>query len=263
MSQSSPPTQRVRPILRWPGSKSRMLKHILPMIPPHVCYCEPFAGSLAVLLAKDRAEVEIVNDINGNLVALYRNLQFHLPALIGELNWFLSSRENLHDFIAQPGVTELQRAARFLLVNRTSFGGNMHSFGVAKTSGGGVNFEHKTIAGLLGRARERLNGVVVENIPYERCFANYDSRESFFFLDPPYLETRQSAYESWKAADMRQLRSRVEKLKGKWILTLNDVPLNRELFSDCHLQTTVCKNRLANNRKHPEMKLGELIITPQ
>ena len=75
-------TKTIRPILRWPGRKTRMLKHRLPLIPEHVCYCEPFAGSLALLLAKPRSQVEIVNDMNGDLVALYRNLQYHLPELL-------------------------------------------------------------------------------------------------------------------------------------------------------------------------------------
>jgi DNA adenine methylase len=48
-------TKRTKPILRWQGSKTRMLKHILPLITPHVCYCEPFFGGGAVLFAKERA----------------------------------------------------------------------------------------------------------------------------------------------------------------------------------------------------------------
>ena len=102
---------RPRPIVKWAGGKSRLLKSIMPLIPAHVCYCEPIFGGGAVLYAKDRAKVEVVNDINGNLVSLYRNLQFHLPALLEELEWLFASRQNLHDFIAQPGLTELQRAA--------------------------------------------------------------------------------------------------------------------------------------------------------
>ena len=255
--------KKVRPVLRWPGSKSRLLKHLLPLVPPHVCYCEPFAGSLAMLLAKERSSVEIVNDLNGNLVALYRNLQFHLPALSAELDWLIASRQNLHDFIAQPGLTELQRAARFLLVNRTSFGGNMHSFGVAKTAGGGVAFDKTVLKNVMGPVRDRLNGVVIENISYEWCFGNYDSTDSFFFMDPPYLETKQRAYASWTEADMRLFRQRVEKLKGKWVVTLNDAPFNRELFSDCHITATVTQNRCGNVRTNPKLTLGEIIITPK
>lgn len=73
--------KRVRPLLSWPGGKSRLLKKLLPMIPPHVCSCEVFGGSLAWTLAKERSQVEIVNDINGDLVALYRNAY----ATFGEL----------------------------------------------------------------------------------------------------------------------------------------------------------------------------------
>ena len=255
--------QRVRPILRWPGGKSRMLKRILPMIPPHVCYCEPFAGGLAVLLAKERSSVEVVNDLNGNLVALYRNLQYHLPALLSELNWMFSSRQNLHDFIAQPGLTELQRAARFLLVNRTSFSGNMHSFAVVKTRVGGAAYDRALTGKLLQIAHKRLDKVVVENIPYERCFSNYDSTDSFFFLDPPYLNAATAAYKGWTEQQMREFRRRVEKLKGKWLVTINDSPLNRELFSDCNLEPVVTQNRLCNSRTHGDVKFGELIITPK
>ena len=252
-----------RPFLRWPGGKRRMLKLILPRIPKHVCYCEPFIGGGAVLFAKERSPVEVINDFNDTLVALYRNLQFHLPALEAEIDWLFASRKNLHDFIAQPGLTEIQRAARYLFVNRTSFGGNMHSFGVAKTKGGGVDFRKDIVAKVLGQARERLNGVVVESTSYERCLANYDSKDSFFFLDPPYMNCKQAAYKSWDAADMRKFRKHVEKLKGKWLVTVDDSPLNRELFSDCCIEPVKTKNRLANNRTHAALEFGELIIEPK
>lgn len=255
--------KRVRPILRWPGGKSRMLKRLLPMMPPHVCYCEPFAGGLAVLLAKERAPVEVVNDLNGDLVALYRNLQFHLPALLQEVNWLFASRKNLHDFIAQPGLTELQRASRFLLVNRTSFGGGGKSFGVAKTPGGGVGFDRKVVGELLAQAHERLDRVVVENLPYERCLSLYDSKDTLHFIDPPYLNAPTKAYQGFSEEQMRELRKRIERLKGKWIVTVDDSPLNRELFSDCELQAVSSQNRLCNNRTHSQVRFGELIITPQ
>jgi DNA adenine methylase len=253
----------VRPVLRWLGRKSRLMKHLLPLVPEHVCYCEPFAGSLAMLLAKPRAKVEVVNDLNGDLVALYRNLQFHLPAVSAELDWLFSSRKNFADFLQQPGLTELQRAARFLLVNRTSFGGNMNSFGVAKTAGGGVGFNKQVLGAVLGPVKERLNGVVIENISYERCFGNYDSKDSFFFIDPPYLGTVQKAYASWTEDDLRLFRKRVGKLQGKWVVTLNDVPFNRDLFAGCNILATETQNRLGNNRTSKGKILGEIIITPQ
>jgi DNA adenine methylase len=252
-----------KPILRWQGSKSRLLKQIMPLMKPHVCYCEPFFGGGAVLFAKDRSPVEVINDINGNLVALYRNLQFHLPALLAELEFLQAGRQNLKDFVSQPGVTDLQRAARFLLVNRTSFGGNMNSFGVAKTKGGGGGFDRNILGSLLGKAHDRLNGVVVENISYERVFKNYDSRDTQFFIDPPYEEATNGAYAGWSKKQLTDFRQAVAGLKGNWIVTLNDSPLTRELFSGCNIRPVVTTNRAVNRRTHGRQTFGELIITPK
>lgn len=255
-------TNITKPILRWQGSKTRLLKQIMPLIKPHVCYCEPFFGGGAVLFAKERSSVEVINDINGNLVALYRNLQFHLPALIDELNWLFTSRQNMHDFLAQPGLTELQRAACFLLVNRTSFGGNMNSFGVAKTRGGGVGFNHQQVNKLLGAANERMDGVVVENISYERVFKNYDSTDTQFFIDPPYEEATNGAYAGWDRKQLLDFRREVGALKGNWIVTLNDSAFTRELFAGCNIRSVVTSNRAVNRRTHGKQTFGELIITP-
>jgi len=255
--------ERTRPILKWQGGKSRLLKYIVPKIPKHVCYDEPFFGGGAVLFAKERSSVEVINDINGNLVALYRNLQFHLPALLGELEWLFASRQNLYDFVAQPGVTELQRAARFLLLNRTSFGGGNRSFGVAKTKGGGVGFDHDKVAKLIGAAHERLNGVVVENLSYERCLKNYDSKDTFHFMDPPYENATNSAYDGWGEEKLIEFKREVFRLKGNWMITLNDSPFTRDLFSRCNIQPIVSENRSVNRRLHAEKKFGEIIITPK
>lgn len=250
-----------KPILRWPGGKRRLLKHLLPLVPGDaVCYCEVFAGSAALLLAKERHSTEVVNDLNGDIVALMRNAHFHLPALIEEMRWFVASRQDFQDFKAQPGLTEIQRAARFLLRNRVSFGGGGASFGVAKTKGGGVGFDRDDVGERLEGIRRRLNKVVVENLPYERCLQNYDSRDSFFFLDPPYVGGDIKAYSPWKQEDMVTLRTRLDRLQGRWLLTVNDSPDNRKLFSDCRVQPVVTRNCRANKRTHADATFGELII---
>jgi DNA adenine methylase len=240
-----------------------MLKHLLPLIPPHVCYCEAFAGGLAMLMAKPRSQVEIINDLNGDLVALYRNVQYHMPAILDELRFFFSSRKTLYDFIAQPGITEIQRAARFLLKNRISFGGQMTSFAVAKTAGGGAAFSRTRNVDLLGKAHERLDNVVIEHLPYQRCMELYDSRETFFFLDPPYLNKPTGNYAGFTEAQMRDLakRLRSRSLKGKWLLTVDDSPLNRDLFKGCRLRAVETASGCVNRRTSAKT-FGELIIQP-
>ena len=254
----------VRPILRWPGGKRRLMKRLLPLIPKDATlYCEVFAGSAAMLLAKEPHPVEVINDLNGDLVALMRNAHFHLPALLEEMRWFVASRQDFNDFKSQPGLTEIQRAARFLLRNRVSFNGGMKSFGVAKTAGGGVSFDRDEVGARLEEIRRRLNKVVVENISYERVFHNYDSSESFFFCDPPYVGESTGAYDGWKQEDMQILRTRLDRLLGRWLLTVNDSPENRRLFSDCSITAVQTVNRLRKSGDGPAKTFGELIIQPK
>lgn len=241
-----------------------MLKHILPIIArhAHVCYCETFAGGLAALLAKERSEVEVVNDINGDIVALYRNAQRHLPELIRQIQTEFSSRELFHLFRHQPGLTEIERAARFLVRSKTSFGGNMESYAVAKTAGGGGAFSRESVKRQLREINQRLDKVVVENLPYERVFENYDSKDTLHFMDPPYLHAKIKAYRGWDESDLKTFRRRVDRLKGQWIITLDDSQFNRDLFSDCNLQHVVSQNRSVNTRTHGSQTFGEIIITP-
>jgi DNA adenine methylase len=200
-----PTNMRIKPILRWPGGKSRHLKRILPAIPAHTCYVEPFAGGLAVLLAKERSVVEIVNDINQDIVALYRCAQFHLEALLKEMEWQVAARANFKDLRQNRGLTDLQCAARFLVLNLTSFAGGGTSMGVSKTRSGGVALDRMRIVERLTALRTRLDRVVVENLDWERCLRLYDAPDTFYFIDPPYLNSDIKAYDGWTEDQMKQL----------------------------------------------------------
>ena len=113
----------IKPIVRWPGGKTRLLTHLLPLIRPHTIFVEAFAGGAAVTLSKQPSKVEVINDINAELVNLYRHAQYHLDALVAEVEFTLNSRADLDALVTQPGLTGLQQAARYLLRNRLSFGG--------------------------------------------------------------------------------------------------------------------------------------------
>jgi DNA adenine methylase len=254
--------QRAKPILRWPGGKARMLKHLLPIIPPHVCYCEVFTGGGALFFAKERSQVEVINDLNGDLISLYLNVQKHLPELFRQVEMAVTSRQLFHLYGKQPGLTDIERSVRFLLRNRTSFGGNMHSFGVAKTPGGGVAVDREKLKDWINAAHARLDNVVIENIPYERCFKNYDSKDTLFFLDPPYLKSKVDAYDGFSKDDLRKFRREVGQLKGKWIVTLDDCQFNRDLFNGCNIKPVSTQNRSVNVRTHAKETFGEIIITP-
>ncbi len=250
----------IKPILRWPGGKSRLLKDILPLIRPHTCYVEAFAGGLAVLLAKERSKIEVVNDLNGDIVCLYRCAQFHLEALLEEIRWMVNSRQNIKDYLAQPGLTDLQRASRFLVRNRTSFGGNGDSFAVAKRGGGGAGVSRAKIMNMVRSLAARLDRVAIENASFERILKNYDAPSTLFFLDPPYVGCEIANYTAWDAARMTDFATRVQQLQADWIVTVNDSPLNREIFSNHEFRPVVTRSGTVNHRTHAGATFGEIII---
>ena len=215
-----------------------------------------------MLLAKERSQVEVVNDANRDLVSLYRCAKWHLEALCSEIEWVLSARANIVDHSTNRGLTELQRAARFLVVNRTSFAGDSKSFAVQRTSGGGATFSRAAVLETLRNLNARLDRVVVECLDWERCVRLYDSENSFFFLDPPYLHAKINAYEGWNEEQMTRMRDVLRVIKGKWLLTVDGSDFCKNLFAEWHVREVWTKNKAVNNRLVRGALFPELIITP-
>jgi len=247
-----------KPILRWPGGKTRLLPEILPRIRAHRLYVEAFSGGLAVMLAKARSAAEVINDINGDLVNLYRHAQFHIDALVAEVEFTLVSRQDLADLVSQPGLTGLQQAARYLLRNRLSFGGGGTSYAVSAQG----QASRANVLSLLRSFSERLDKVSVENLPYQRLFDLYDRPDAFWFLDPPYSTGKVENYGLWTPAQMAEFATRVQTLKGDWLVTVNDCPENRSLFASHQVKPIVSRSQSVNRRLNPMATFGELLIQP-
>lgn len=218
---------------------------------------EPFAGGLAVLLAKPRSRIEVLNDINGDLITFYRCVRFHSDVLLTELEFVLSSRQEFEDFRDQPGLTDIQRAARWFFRNRNCFrGADMESFGTSATS---VRSSRSARLDAIRELNVRLDRVTVENLDWKRCLDIYDRKETFFFCDPPYTACNAGIYGAWKTADVMAFRERLDRLKGRWIVTLNDAPDLRKIFSDCHI---VSVERAKGITQEKSKTYREIVIFP-
>ncbi|MBI5771913.1 MAG: DNA adenine methylase [Verrucomicrobia bacterium] len=258
--EPEPELPRVRPVIGWPGGKTRMLSHLLPLIPEHTCYCEVFGGGLAVFLAKPESRVEVINDINGELVAFYRYCKFHLEPLLDEIDLVLNARQELRDYLAQPGLTELQRAARWFIRNRISFGGMGGDFAVSRLQPLGSRVQRQLAIRALNR---RLDRTAVENISWEKCLAIYDAPGTCFFLDPPYLDSGGRAYAGWSEHELAQFAAAVTRLQGKWIVTYQDCDQVRAAFAGYRIQAIERANGIGNNGGKRGRVYREVIITPE
>lgn len=253
-------TEKTRPMVKWTGGKSRQLNRLLPLILPHQCYCEPFAGGLALLMAKPRSQNEVINDMHGELIGLYRYVQYHPRALMEEIKYLHHSRQNLQEFRQQPGLTELQRVARFFVLNRTSFGANGNSYAVPKSQG--VTYKKPFVLNLIRAGNRRLNGVQIEHGTWQRMVEVYDGPNTFFFFDPPYISKgKGDEYDWFDEAKMREVAAVLPGLKGQWLLTVNDSPFTRELFHPWCMASTVLQSGAGHSVD--ALKFGELIIRSQ
>jgi DNA adenine methylase len=125
-------------ILSWIGGKSLLAKEIIPLMPDHQCYCEVFAGAAWILFKKEPSKAEILNDINTDLVTLYRVIKHHLDEFIRYFKWILVAREEFERFRAEnpETLTDIQRAVRFYYLVKTAHGSRAHkpTFGVSTTT---------------------------------------------------------------------------------------------------------------------------------
>ena len=249
-----------KPLVKRPGGKSRMLPTLIPLIDAHAhrVYIEPFCGGAAVLAAKQPTEHEVLNDLDGDLVNLYRQVKYHADELVREMQWMVEARKDFMDFKAQPGLTEIQRAARWCYRNFYSFAGDNSSFGVKRLGFSTRSYLLAKVAGF----HTRLDRVTIENLTWQRCIELYDCPEALIFCDPPYTAGEVRAYAPWKQADVSALASTLQKVRGFWIVTLNDSPDNRAAFAGCRIQAVTTAANMSNAR-NPGRRFGEIIIRPR
>jgi DNA adenine methylase len=253
----------VHPVLSYPGNKRLLTKHILPYFKKHNAYVEPFAGSLAVLLAKPQSEIEVVNDINGDLVNFYRCLKHHPEALDIELQYTLNSRQEFNDFKAYKGLTDIQRAVRFFTLNKLSFGAKGQSFGYAKRSGGGAAMGNRqNRINNIYALNQRLNSVCIEHLDWRDILKRYDCDTTLFYCDPPYVNGLQYD-DHFSLQDHIDLRDTLFSIADQWVLSYDDCETVRELYKGCTFHVIKRKLGIANNHgKATRPDYYELIITP-
>jgi DNA adenine methylase len=256
---------RTLPLLSWPGGKSRHLKRLLPHIPAGAGYIEAFAGGCALLLAKPQSRLEVVNDINGDLINLYRCAANHPDELARKLRELPpASRaqiDHTRQLLRTTGcLTDIQRAALFLHLNKTSFAGSGTSLAVVRNPAGRAFMGTESLIERVRTFQARFNSVVIEHLDYQRLLKVYDHQDNFIFLDPPYGISNIRNYDGWTDEQLANFRDRVVLLRGRWIVTIDDSPTNRSLWAGHDLDQIQTRNGSGNQAVGPTRHFGELII---
>lgn len=247
------------PFFSWMGGKRRLAKHILPDFPDHECYVEPFAGAAALFFKKQPTKVEVLNDVNGDLVNLYRVVQHHLEEFVRQFKWSLISRTMfkwLNDTNIS-GLTDIQRAARFYYLQQMSFGSKItgRTFGTATTSAPKLNLCR--LEETLSMAHLRLSRVYVEQLDWQECFRRYDREHTLFYMDPPYWETTGYGVE-FPFEHYERMAELARTAKGKVIISINDHPDIRRVFAGFRMKELTLAHTVGGNKS--SKMAGELVI---
>jgi DNA adenine methylase len=213
--------------LNWFGGKSKLAPHIVKHFPAHRTYCEPFGGSAAVLFAKEPAKVEVYNDIDRELVNLFQVLRDTelCTKLYAALNSTLYARAEFE--LAKQGCDDpLEAARRFVVRQRMSFGGKGRdwAFSIENSRRGTAAAIRRWRWGVdsLPVIHERFKNVQIECADWRDVMSRYDSPETLFYCDPPYVpETRVAGTyrHELTQADHRELTAFLLSVRGMVVLS--------------------------------------------
>jgi DNA adenine methylase len=267
------PIDSVKPVAPWLGGKRNLAKRITHIIDntPHKTYAEPFVGMGGIFLRRSmQPRAEVINDFGRDVTNLFRILQRHYPQFLQVLRFQLTTRtEFLRLVDTNPDtLTDLERAARFLYLQRTAFGGKVsgQNFGVSKDRPGRFNLS--TLEPMLEDLHQRLAGVVIECLDYSDFIRRYDGPDTLFYLDPPYWGCEDDyGKEMFDRDEFKRMASQLATIKGKFIMSINDVPAIREAFKAFQLTEVTTTYTIGKQTKargdRAELLISNFEIAPQ
>lgn len=254
-----------KPAAPYLGGKTHLAKAIIELInqTEHTSYAECFVGMGGVFFRREFSpKTEIINDYNKEVSNLFRILQTHYVAFMDMLKWQITSRSDFERLIETNSetLTDMQRAAKFLYLQRTSFGGKVtgQHFGVQRE--GTARFDITKLTSILEDVHERLSSVVIECLDYKPFIKRYDHPKCLFYLDPPYYECENDYGKNMFSRDeFAVMADLLSSIKGKFILSLNDHPEVRKTFKSFNISDVTTIYSVGGRNKSSRAK--EILIT--
>lgn len=259
------PTEPIAPYL---GGKRLLAKTIVPIIEkiPHNIYAEPFIGMGGVFFRRaKKPKCEAINDINSEIVNMFRMVEKFPNYLADMLKFKICSRAEFKQMLATPPLllTELERAVRYLYIQKNAFGGKVRgqAFGVDVGRSGRLISEK--LIPQIQELHRRLAGVYIECLPYQEFITRYDRKDTLYYLDPPYWNCENDYGKGiFSKADFDELAKLLKEIKGKFIMSINDVPEIRRIFKAFYIKEvqTLYTTGLQPGKKANELLIGNIVF---
>lgn len=237
------PIAPVMPVAAWIGGKRNLAKRVIARINAidHDSYAEAFVGMGGIFLRRDhRPKCEVINDWSEDVTTFFRVLQYHYVAFTDMIRFQISSRSGFEKLAATDPttLTDLQRSARFLYLQRLAFGGKVAGRNFGISPGLGARFDVTKLGPMLEALHERLAGVTIERLPWSDFIRRWDRTGTLFYLDPPYFGCeRDYGADMFKREEFEAMAAQLAGIKGRFLLSLNDHPEVRRIFAAFSIET--------------------------
>lgn len=236
------PVTPVRPLAPYIGGKRNLSKRLVERIKAveHTTYAEVFVGMGGVFFRRDRRpSAEVINDWSEDVSTFFRVVQRHYQPFMDMLRWQVTSRAGFEKLSAMPpeSLTDLERSARFLYLQRLAFGGKVAGRGFGVSLDRPARFDVTKLGPMIEAAHERLAGVVIERLPWADFVARYDRAGTLFYLDPPYHGCEGDYGKGmFGREEFEQMAEQLRGIEGRFILSINDRPEVRRIFAGFEIE---------------------------
>lgn len=261
------PIVTARPIAPYLGGKRNLAKRLCAIIDatPHKTYVEPFVGMGGIFLRRPRpARCEVINDISRDVANLFRVVRRHYEPLVGELELLLASREEFdrQRRVDPDTLTDIERAARFLYLQRLAFGGKVtgRTFGTDRNTA--ARFNYARLRADIRALGERLAPVTIERLPYADLIRRYDHPDTLFYLDPPYWGCEDDyGHDVFSRDDFNQLADQLAGITGKFVLSINATEGSRAVFDRFRVVDVEVAWSIATRATGTAKRVTELVVS--
>jgi len=259
------PVEPVRPAAPYIGGKKNLAKRLVGAINqvPHHTYAEVFVGMGGVFFRRDhRPKAEVINDWSEDVSTFFRVLQHHYIAFLDMIRFQISSRAGFEKLAAMDprSLTDLQRSARFLYLQRLAFGGKVRGRNFGAVPLNPARFDVTKLGPMLEAIHERLAPVTIERLPWSEFITRYDRPGTLFYLDPPYFGCEGDyGRDMFARADFEAMAEQLRSISGRFVLSLNDHAEVRRIFDGFAFIEEGVRYTVGGMAK--SKVAGELIIT--
>ena len=241
-------------LMAYVGGKYQLAPAIISLMPQHSTYIEVFMGAANVYFQKKKSHFNILNDIDGALVNLFRVIRDRHDELIDKIQWTIHSRDEFnHQLTLKDSDDPVKRALSYLYLTKVSYGAKRGTFMPFYHTGKPWNF--KSVISKIEYVRNKLQKATIENLDFEKLIDYYDDKDALIYLDPPFSMTKKKGYytNSFTETDHIRLRDKLAAVKGKFLLSY-DIAM-QHMYNGFYIHMLPVTYSLGNNDQREEEML--------